>query len=162
MRELPEKKLVGKKMRMSLANNTTGDLWRDFMPLRSAVRHKAGTDLFSMQVYDDTSCFSRFDPRNEFYKWAAVEVTMFEEIPDGMETFVLKGGHYAVFIHHGLPSEGDRTFGYIFGTWFPASAYDLDDRPHFEILGSKYRNGSPDSEEEVWIPVRPRQTDSAK
>jgi AraC family transcriptional regulator len=34
------------------------------------------------------------------------------------------------------------------------SAYDLDNRPHFEILGEKYKNESPDSEEELWIPVK--------
>jgi AraC family transcriptional regulator len=32
--------------------------------------------------------------------------------------------------------------------------YFLDDRPHFEILGDKYKNGDPDSEEEIWIPIK--------
>jgi len=30
----------------------------------------------------------------------------------------------------------------------------LDDRPHFEVLGDKYKNADPDSEEEIWIPIR--------
>jgi hypothetical protein len=30
----------------------------------------------------------------------------------------------------------------------------LDDRPHFEVLGSKYRNNDPESEEETWIPTK--------
>ncbi|WP_339791455.1 GyrI-like domain-containing protein [uncultured Imperialibacter sp.] len=47
-------------------------------------------------------------------------------------------------------------FEYIFGTWLPASAYDLDDRPHFEVLGDNYKNNDPTSEEEIWIPIRPR------
>lgn len=34
--------------------------------------------------------------------------------------------------------------------------YEIDFRPHFEILGEKYKNNDPGSEEEVWIPVRPR------
>jgi AraC family transcriptional regulator len=29
-----------------------------------------------------------------------------------------------------------------------------DDRPHFEILGDKYKNDHPDSEEEIWILCR--------
>jgi AraC family transcriptional regulator len=29
----------------------------------------------------------------------------------------------------------------------------LDNRPHFEILGEKYKQGSTDAEEEIWIPV---------
>lgn len=47
-------------------------------------------------------------------------------------------------------------FQYIFGTWLPASGYYLDNRPHFEILGHKYKNNDPDSEEEIWIPVKPK------
>ena len=32
----------------------------------------------------------------------------------------------------------------------------LDQRPHFEILGSKYKNENPASEEEVRIPIKPK------
>ena len=45
-------------------------------------------------------------------------------------------------------------FQYIFTNWLPNSEYELDNRPHFEILGDKYINGSADSEEEIWIPVK--------
>jgi AraC family transcriptional regulator len=72
-----------------------------------------------------------------------------------MESFILTGGLYAVFIHKGAASEGKRTFSYIFGPWLPASEYSIDDRPHFEILGKKYKNEDPCSEEEIWIPIKP-------
>ncbi|MDP5096829.1 MAG: GyrI-like domain-containing protein [Flavobacterium sp.] len=36
----------------------------------------------------------------------------------------------------------------------PNSEYQLDNRPHFEILGAKYKNNAPDSEEEIWIPIK--------
>jgi AraC family transcriptional regulator len=42
----------------------------------------------------------------------------------------------------------------MFREWLPASGYELDDRPHFEILGERYKNNDPDSEEELWFPVR--------
>jgi AraC family transcriptional regulator len=71
-----------------------------------------------------------------------------------MESFLLTGGLYAVFIHKGSASAGPKTFQYIFGTWIPNSIYDVDNRPHFEILGNKYKNEDPDSEEEVWIPIK--------
>lgn len=51
---------------------------------------------------------------------------------------------------------GVGTFGYIFGTWLPNSGYIMDDRPHFEILGAKYKNNDPESEEEIWIPIKER------
>ena len=84
--------------------------------------------------------------RNGFY--------YFENIPAGMNPFLLKGGLYAVFVHRGPASSGEKTFRYIFGIWLPASEYVIDDRPHFEILGEKYKHDDPDSEEEIWIPVK--------
>jgi len=153
---LPEKKLVGRSMQMSLADNRTSELWRSFMPHRKEIKNAVDTDLYSMQVYDPTYSFIKFDPRAQFTKWAAVKVPDFNSVPEGMETYTLPAGLYAVFIHKGPASEGERTFRYIFGTWLPGSGYDLDHRPHFEILGPKYKNNEPDSEEEVWIPVRPK------
>jgi AraC family transcriptional regulator len=35
----------------------------------------------------------------------------------------------------------------------PTSKFKIDDRPHFEVLGKKYRNDDKDSEEEIWIPI---------
>jgi len=123
------------------------------MPIRKAIQNNIGTDLYSLQVYD-RHYFNPFSPDKEFEKWAAIEVTYFNNVPDGMETFVLKGGLYALFIHHGAASTGHKTFGYIFGTWLPNSEYTLDNRPHFEILSEKYKNDDPDSEEEIWIPIK--------
>jgi hypothetical protein len=49
---LPEKKLIGKRMTMSLANNKTGELWRNFMPRRREIQNNLTSELFSMQVYN--------------------------------------------------------------------------------------------------------------
>ncbi len=149
------KKLIGKRMRMSLAQNQTFSLWHSFMPLSKEIPNPVGTELFSVQLYEP-GYFDPVDPDSEFEKWAAIEVSSFETIPKEMEALILTGGMYAVFLHKGAASEGSRSFRYIFGTWLPDSAYLLDDRPHFEVLGEKYKNEDPDSEEELWIPVRPK------
>ena len=52
-------------------------------------------------------------------------------------------------------SRVSKTFQYIFGTWMPDSGYKWDNRPQFEILGEKYKNNDPSSEEEIWIPIKP-------
>lgn len=151
---LPEKKLVGKHLTMSLSENRTAELWRSFMQQRKAIRNSTSADLFSLQVYDDSYSFSEFDPSATFDKWAAVEVTDFTAVPDGMEPLTLQGGLYAVFEYKGAASGGAKAFQYIFGTWLPNSEYLLDNRPHFEVLGEKYKNDDPDSEEEIWIPIK--------
>ncbi len=151
---LSETKLIGKHMTMSLSDNKTGELWRSFMLRRKEIQNNIGTTLYSMQVYDP-SYFIHFDPNKIFEKWATIEVTDFETVPDGMETITLSSGLYAVFIHKGDASTGPQIFRYIFETWLPGSEYVLDHRPHFEKLGEKYKNNDPDSEEEIWIPVKP-------
>jgi AraC family transcriptional regulator len=151
---LNEKKLVGKRLKMSLANNRTFELWSNFMPRRKEINNNLTADFVSMQVYDPSFDFRYFDPNTEFEKWAAVEVGDFSSIPAGMETFELKGGLYAVFLHKGAASAGPQTFQFIFGTWLPNSDYLLDNRPHFEILGQKYKNEDPSSEEDIWIPIK--------
>ena len=149
---LKEKKLVGKRLKMSLADNKTGELWKSFMPRRKEIANNLTTDLISMTVYQPNH-FADFNPTREFEKWAAVEVADFENVPDDVETFTLAAGLYAVFDYTGSSTD-ISIFQYIFGTWLPNSEYLLDDRPHFEVLGPKYKNADPESEEEIWIPIR--------
>lgn len=147
-----EKKLVGKRLTMSFANYKAGDLWKSFMPHLKAITNNLSNDLISMCVYQTTH-FSDFKPTNEFEKWATIEVTNFDQVPNDIETFVLPGGLYAVFDYKGLPTD-NSIFQYIFETWLPGSDYLLDNRPHFEVLGDNYKNNDPASEEEIWIPVK--------
>ncbi|WP_435355690.1 GyrI-like domain-containing protein [Emticicia sp. SJ17W-69] len=149
---LTEKKLIGKKLEMSYANNKTPELWRSFMPRRNEISNNIGTELFSLQVFE-TSHFDNFNPNKNFEKWALIEVSNFDIVPTDMETFVLKSGLYAVFFYKGLNTD-TSIFQYIFTSWLPNSKYSLDERPHFEILGEKYKNNDPSSEEEIWIPIK--------
>jgi AraC family transcriptional regulator len=147
------RKLIGKKMSMSFSDNKTVQLWRRFMPHRNEIENNMNGELYSVQVYKP-GFFENFKPHKTFIKWAGIEVTDFNLIPNGMEKLELPGGLYAVFSYRGKASDASDTFKYIYYEWLPASEYFLDDRPHFEILGEKYKNEHPDSEEEIWIPVK--------
>ncbi|HKC68966.1 MAG TPA: GyrI-like domain-containing protein [Bacteroidia bacterium] len=149
---LQEKKLVGKRILTSFSNNKTAELWKGFMPHRKEITNNIGTDLYSLQIYPPLF-YENFNPHADFEKWATVEVTDFTNVPTGMENFILKSGLYAVFLYKG-PASSSAPFEYIFRTWLPNSNYALDNRLHFEILGVKYKNESPESEEEIWIPIK--------
>lgn len=153
--EIPERKLVGMHRRMSLAENTTKELWQTFMPRRKEIFNKANEWLYSVQVYDEPLTLHTFTPATVFERWAAVEVTDFQELPEGMESHLLSGGKYAIFIHKGPAHAFAKTFDYIFRTWLPNSGYEVDRRAHFEIMGDKYLGiDNPNSEEEIWIPIK--------
>lgn len=150
---LAEKKLVGQRVMMSFADNKTFKLWRAFMPQRHQIQNPTDANLYSVEIYAP-SFWREFDSHAEFEKWAAVEVSEWQSVPAEMETLTIPAGLYAVFIHEGPASEGPKTYGYIFNTWLPNSDYHLDDRPHFALMGEKYKNDDPNSEEEIWIPIR--------
>ncbi|MES2837565.1 MAG: GyrI-like domain-containing protein [Bacteroidota bacterium] len=149
---LNEKKLVGKHLTMSFANYSIGELFKSFMPWRNEIKNNITNDIISLAVYPPTH-FINFKPTNPFERWAAVEVPDFNNVPTNMETFVLPSGLYAVFNYKGLSSD-TSIFHYIYSDWLPNSIYLLDDRPHFEVLGEKYKNNDPTSEEEIWIPIK--------
>ncbi len=141
------KLLIGKSITMSFSDNKTGLLWQSFMPLRKQIQNQAGSDLYSIQIYD-YPFLDYTNPGNPFKKWAATEVTEFKNIRAGMESLILEGGLYAVFNYKG-PASDPSIFHYIFDSWLPQSGYALDSRPHFEVLGEKFSNNDPLSEEEI-------------
>src|SRR5688500_7219986 len=149
---LGELKLVGLRMTMSISASKTRELWQNFIRRRKDIPNTVGSTLYSIQLYDERY-FKTFNPHSSFEKLAAIEVTNFDAVPAEMEAFTLPSGLYAVFFHKGAGATAPTTFNYIFSTWLPDSEYILDNRPHFEVLGVKYKNDDPESEEEIWIPI---------
>lgn len=146
-----EKRLIGNKMLLSFSNYKIGELWKTFMPKRNSIKNNLNNDFISLTIYP-SNFFKNFNPLIEFEKWAVVEVSDFENMPSGFDKLILPGGLYAVFNYKGL-SNDNSFLRYIMQSWLPNSGYQLDNRPHFEILGSKYKNNDPQSEEEIWIPI---------
>jgi AraC family transcriptional regulator len=148
------KKLIGKKLQMSVINDRTMELWQSFMPRRKEITNVENDFLYSVQVFESEKYFERFSPEIEFEKWAAVEIAEFTNIPESMEMLEIPEGLYAVFNYKGPANAALPFFQYIFQTWIPESGYSVDNRPHFALMGEKYRGNNPDSEEEIWVPVK--------
>lgn len=139
-------------MTMSLAEYRTAALWRQFMSQNKNILNRVSDELISLQHYP-ADYFTNFSPKRTFEKWALAEVADFSGIPEGMQSFELKSGLYAVFHYKGLNTD-TSIFQYIYSEWLPDSEYVLDQRPHFEVLGKNYRNNDPLSEEDLYIPVK--------
>ncbi|MFN5033814.1 MAG: GyrI-like domain-containing protein [Bacteroidota bacterium] len=148
--EIAEAYLVGKQLEMSLQQNRTAELWGSFVPLIKAIPNRLDSFRYSLQEYPP-HYFDQFNPTLPFKKWALVAVKNHSSIPETCHGFILPGGLYAVF--H-LKGNDTQIFQYIYSSWLPSSGYVLDHRPHFELLGDKYKNGDPASEEDIYIPVR--------
>jgi AraC family transcriptional regulator len=150
IKDIPNLLLTGISMEMSLSNDQTPTLWGKFR--RQQKQHFAADPdfFFSVTVYPSLY-FENFNPTTLFTKHALVKPEYAGEMDLGWERFSLPGGLFAVFSHKGPDSS---IFQYIYTQWLPQSGYVLDNRPHFEKLPSGYIPGHPDSEEEIYIPIR--------
>ena len=154
---ITEKKLIGIRMQMSFSKYQVGLLWGKFMPQCVEIKNRSNRDLLSLAAYPAGFSFSKvdFNPEINFERWAGAEVETFDHTPQGMEALAIPTGLYAIFHHKGLNTD-TSIFKYIHGVWLPKSPYALDHRPHFEVLGDRYKNGDPNSEEDIYIPIRSR------
>lgn len=153
IKQLEETKLIGRYVSMTIADNNTMELWKSMGPRIKEIECRLGQDKWSIQLYPDRY-LEEFDPHKEFVKWAAVPVSSHDVIPSGLQSLVIETGLYAVFKYKGH-SKDNTIYQYIFSEWIPKSQYVVDDRPHFEVLGAAYKNNDPNSEEEIWIPIKP-------
>src|ERR1700740_1797139 len=94
IKNIPPKKLIGKCVHMNHVLDKTAGLFRSFMPHKKEIPHTVNADVICMKVYSSSYNFSVFDPMATFDKWAALEVSEVDVIPEGMETFDLPGGVY--------------------------------------------------------------------
>jgi len=151
--ELKPKKLVGMNTRSSKKDKNIAALWQNFMSRFHEIENK-GTDRYGVHPFD-SELEEGFDDNTAFERWATVEVSDFDNIPDGMEKHELQGGKYAKFIHRSGFSDFGLSMNYIYGTWLPKSGEELDQRDDFErytknFLGPEH----PDSEIEIFIPIK--------
>lgn len=150
---IQEKKLVGKSLAMSLIDNKTFELFSSFMPNKKQIKNSIGNDIYEITEYN-IAHFKSFNPNNTFKKWATLEVEDLENVPQEMNSISIESGLYAVFTYKGLAKDFSNLMQYIFTEWLPKSEYTLDNRAHFNLLGNKYIKDSPESQEDVYIPIK--------
>lgn len=157
IKTIPPKMLVGMHTTVSQKKDDTIPMWQGFMPKRREIEKRLNDkEYYSIQVFKGLMDFNTFGPDTTFENWAAVEVSEFYRLPNGMDKFTIEGGTYAVFLHKGPANAFMKTLGYILNTWLPTSDYELDERVHFQVIQEGYNPMDANAEEELWIPVKSR------
>lgn len=144
---LEERIVVGMKSQMKQQQyQRIVELWKQFMPKHAQIQNRINQEFIALQNYSDFG-----NPADNFEIWACVEVANGNVLPEGMQSMQIPEGEYAVFLHKGM--NAGATYQKIMTEWLPTSGYKIANRPHFQVMGAKYKNGSPDSEEDFYIPV---------
>ncbi|RCW90723.1 GyrI-like domain-containing protein [Winogradskyella arenosi] len=148
--ETSERKVIGVSTTMRHGEyHKIQELWQQFMPRLKAVKARSSMELIALQEFPEGTNTATL---SDYIIWACAEVLNFNEIPEGMMSLVIPAGTYAVVAHKGM--DASKTYRQFMSEWLINSGYGVDTRPHFQVMGAKYKNGSPDSEEEFYIPIK--------
>jgi AraC family transcriptional regulator len=126
-------------------------LWADFSGRFHQIRDRVGDDALGL-IYclDD-------EPKahpNECLYICAVKVAAAAKAPSGMIRREVPGGKYAMFTHQGPAETFQHTMNYIYGSWFPKSGYEFDDRPEIEVYADGLEQDSEPPGWDICIPIR--------
>lgn len=138
--------VVGMMVRGKAESNEIPQMWEALNPRVREIQDRTGDDVaYGISTNMD-------EQTGEFDYIGGFEVGRVHEIPEGMIRFEVPGGNYAVF-RTTLPRIGD-TFMHAYRTWAPQSGYELTGGPDFELYGEEFDPRNPDSEFDVYIPIR--------
>lgn len=150
----PDRKLIGIHCQTSSVQNNIPMLWQVFIRRQHEIDSALDNGRFGISGYRDFNP-NQFSVSAMIDKWATIEVSTLDKIPDGMVAYELSGGMYARFRHQGGKQNVQMSFEYIYSTWLPNSIYEIDDRDHFEHYPRDYKGPeNPDSELFIFLPIR--------
>ena len=138
--------VVGVKYHGKNENNEIPQMWQAFGPWAAKIQHIVNPSIcYGISANMDQST-------GEFDYIAGVEVDSVADIPEGMVTWDLPGGTYAV-VTCTLPTIGE-TFQYIYHTWLPQSGYQCTGTPDYELYDEKFDPQDPSSTFDLYIPIK--------
>lgn len=147
--------LIGCSQRLSLQMNVISSLWKKFVPLSFKIPKLNDKTFYAVQVFDESFEKAPFSPSLVYTHWACVEPAFktSDNLPSELSTLEIPKGLYAKFLYKGSQDEFFAATQKLYSEWLPMNGYKCDQRPHFQIMREKYNPFSPDSEEEIYIPI---------
>lgn len=127
------------------------DLWNSFGPRMGEIKTRLEGCTYGV-------CFPATLGDDTFEYMAAVPVSNFGTIPDGMVARVMPPHKYAVFTHKmgedSLHNDLQKSVQYIWGTWLPASGYEHARVPDFELYDERMDALTGKGEFDLYIPIK--------
>jgi AraC family transcriptional regulator len=137
--------VIGMKYRGKNENNEIPQLWQELGPRVEEIKNMVGAQV----AYG--ICANTDMATGEFDYIAGFEVSSAEALPEGMVSFEVPGGRYALFTTT-LPKIGE-TFHNAYQAWLPQAGYQPTGGPEFELYDERFDPQDPDSTFELYIPI---------
>jgi AraC family transcriptional regulator len=143
-----EVKVVGTTHQYQEEELNVGTLWSDFQHKVNQITNRVGSDAFG--IYEE---YFETEDSVGFNYICSVEVSDFDDVPEGMISRIIPEQMYAVFRHTGSISFLPETLKYIWGSWLPKSNYEYVEKPNFELYSPGIQPEDPDHILFLYIPV---------
>jgi len=141
--------VVGVKYRGKNENQEIPEVWGEFGSRFSDFKHRSeeGIAYGAMDNYDPDI--------GEFDYVAGVAISSSKGQPADLTVWDIPGATYAVFTTT-LPAIRSA-FDSIYHDWLPASDYQRQSGPEFELYDERFDPQDPESELDIYIPVERKQ-----
>lgn len=120
-------------------------LWDTFNKQYKQINQKSKT-MLCYGICDDMP-----DSEGRFHYTACAEVDSFLDLPEGMVTKVVPEGKYVVYTYSGDLKDLGDFYENIFTKYLPASGYQFDQRPQFELYDQRFMNNG---EFDIYFPIK--------
>ncbi|MFQ5813600.1 MAG: GyrI-like domain-containing protein [Anaerolineae bacterium] len=127
-------------------NNEIPQMWQEFGPRIQEIEHVVNPHV-AYGISDNMD-----EETGEFDYVAGFEVSNAADIPEGMVSWEVPAGTYAVFTTT-LPRIGE-TFQHAYRTWMPEAGRQPTSGPDFELYDENFDPQDPNSEFEVCVPIK--------
>lgn len=153
---MPTIKLIGVPKYIDLKTNLEKSLatkaWNEVMKKVQQIEHRKQRRTYGVQRYPDD-----FNPTNNVFEYiAAVQVTKFGSIPEGLIGFELPERHYVVYTFTGevTPVTMTQLYANIYGQWIFNLPYEMYCDFDFEFYDEHFNPGQPNSYMSIYIPIK--------
>ena len=144
----PQVKIVGIVSRYTEEDLDIETLWSAFRPSVNQIKNRVGNDAFG--IYEE---YRENEDSVGFSYICSVEVSDFDDVPEGMISREIPEQLYAVFQHKNALTQLHETLKYIWGSWLPKSKYNYIEKPDFELYAPSKKPGDQNKILFLYIPI---------
>lgn len=147
--------IIGLRKKTSLQNNNIPELWDEFWKLHKYIDNCNTTKrYFGICEYSAVTPYT-MNTNNIFVEFVGVEGLNIKDIPIQLTTIRINAGKYAVFTHFGAIKDINKTYQYIWNTWFFETNEVIDQRADFELYDERFLGKNDNmSQVDIYIPIK--------
>ncbi len=144
--------LIGRPYFGDAEGNKFAQAWDRFFPFAKEITPRVNENAwYGVEMYGP-----EFEKDHQWMYFPSTEVGSLDAIPEALFAKVLPAATYAVFTVKGGIPKISETFMYAYGSWIPASPYEVAHPYDFEYYDERFKDDDPDTELDLYIPIRPK------